>query len=84
MAKRFYIPWSSIFNSPPYYQLDLIRAALKEAGAKNVRACQQFGWSNQPRVATYSARDRLHASRLASHVEFVLNKHVFVREKDWR
>ena len=49
-----------------------IQEALRRAGAKNVRARRAFGWSNQPRVATYSAESESAARRIADRARETL------------
>jgi hypothetical protein len=55
-TKRYYVPWSSWFNinSNPY-DIDKIKAAVKKGGGKNIRTCNCYGWSNQPKVVTFTA-----------------------------
>ena len=51
---RFYIQNSSFFNVAPYYQADRITKIVKENGGKNVRLRNQFDYSNQPKVVTFT------------------------------
>ena len=44
--------------------LDAIKGALRQAGARNVRQAHAFGWSNQPRVATFTAQDDSEARKV--------------------
>lgn len=54
---RYCIPWSSFFDNPPYYEghIELMRKIIKENGGSNLRMRNQFDWSNQPKVITFSA-----------------------------
>lgn len=47
------------------YSLETIQTALKKVGACRVRARCAFGWSNQPRVATFFAKDDATARKFA-------------------
>jgi hypothetical protein len=51
--KRYYVYRSSWFDSHPY-DIDKIKEAVKQGGGKNIRTANQFGWSNQPKVVTFS------------------------------
>jgi hypothetical protein len=66
----------AIYNNGGY-KLDLIKAAIKEAGGKNVRQANQFGWSNQPKVVTFSADRKELVEKIERHVAFVC------RYPDW-
>lgn len=53
MARYYLSPRAAHRDSP-----DTLRAAmqqLKDLGATNVRSARQFGWENQPKVATFDA-----------------------------
>jgi hypothetical protein len=50
--KRYYIAWSSWFDSHPY-DIDKIKATVKLGGGKNIRTSNQYGWSNMPKVVTF-------------------------------
>ena len=52
-TKTYYIAWSSIFDSAPYYQAELMRDLLRSAGIKKVRLCRFRGWSNQPHIVCF-------------------------------
>lgn len=51
---RYYVSQSCIFSERPY-DVPAIQAIVKTNGGKNVRACNQFGWSNQPKVVTWNS-----------------------------
>lgn len=83
---RYYISNSSIFDSAPHYELEKIKAALRLAGFKNVREARQYGWRNQPKVATFEGRPEKAAKILESTpgIHPLIQKWgVVVREKDW-
>jgi len=54
---RYCIPWSSFFDSAPYYDgyLKKMKKIIQENGGKNIRMRFQFDWNNQPKVITFSA-----------------------------
>jgi peptidoglycan hydrolase-like protein with peptidoglycan-binding domain len=43
-----------------------IQSALRKAGAYNVRARNAYGWSNQPQVATFSAKSDNDADKVCN------------------
>ncbi len=54
-ATRFYLKYSATFDYPLFvYHTNLYKKTIKEAGGKNVRTSYQFGWSNQPKVVTWT------------------------------
>jgi len=87
MEKRMYIRWSSMWDTgPDYYPKHLIKAAVKEAGGKNVRLARLYGWSNQPQVVTFDVPKSVSLDRILDRVKFVCNKpwRPIASEKDWR
>ncbi|MFA6090123.1 MAG: hypothetical protein WC755_09780 [Candidatus Woesearchaeota archaeon] len=89
--KRFYIYQTSIFDNPKnVYDIDLFKKTLKEAGAKNIRVCNAYGWYNQPQIVTFSISHFSDLNKAIRDIEFALNKlPVFsqwgstILEKDW-
>ena len=74
---RYYIKWSSVHCTPPYYQLEAYQKTLRATPeAWNVRSANQFGWSNQPQVATFTAVEdnlpRIEEALTAAHEEFAI------------
>lgn len=55
------------------FPLARIQEALRKAGASRVNARCAFGWSNQPRVATFAAADEGEAKRLCDAARATLN-----------
>lgn len=53
-------------HAASFIPLDVIKAELRKAGATRVNARRAFGWSNQPRVATFSAIDHDTARRICT------------------
>lgn len=51
---RYYLHWSCAFSGSPY-DVPAIQAIVKVNGGKNVRQANQFGWSNQPKVVTWTS-----------------------------
>lgn len=61
--------------------LHTIKELVKLAGGTNPRTAQQFGWSNQPEVVTfsgYSAEERNVSRTLHDHGYMII-----IHEKDW-
>ena len=56
-SPRYCIPCSSIFDYYPYYDgcVEQMKKIIKDNGGKNIRMRNQFDWSNQPKVITFSA-----------------------------
>lgn len=64
---RWGLTWSNAFNSPPFeYHMDDYKAAIRESGGMNVREAYQFGWSNQPKVATWTGNRAINKAIKAS------------------
>jgi len=55
--KRYYIDNSAWFDSYSY-NIPAIKVGIKKGGGKNIRTSLKFGWSNQPKVVTFSAPER--------------------------
>lgn len=51
---RHYISQSSLFDTRPY-DIPAMRRALSSL-IRNPHACRAYGWSNQPRVMTFTLR----------------------------
>lgn len=52
---RYYLGYSSAFDTKPFtYHTEKYKAAVKAAGGENVREARQFGWSNMPKVVTWT------------------------------
>ena len=78
--ERYYVRWSSIFNTIPY-DIDLIKKSVKRSGGKNIRTSKSFGWSNQPEVVTFSC-DNLYDVKTSLQKD-LNTEWVIVLEKDW-
>lgn len=79
--KRYHVEMSYIFNVERY-NIPKIKKAVKDAGGVNIRTSYNFGWSNQPKVVTFSATPKKCKS-VEKHLEKVLGFHVHTSEKDW-
>ena len=55
------------------FALTAIQGALRKVGAVRVSARCAFGWSNQPRVATFSAADDRAARDVCEQARATLN-----------
>ncbi len=57
---RYYLGYSSAFDTKPFtYHTEKYKAAVKAAGGKNVREARQFGWSNMPKVVTWTGNRKI-------------------------
>lgn len=55
------------------FSLETVQGALRKVGAARVSARCAFGWSNQPRVATFAAPDDDAARDLCQRARDTLN-----------
>jgi hypothetical protein len=69
---RFQVGWSGMHRAGLGDNNAPVIAALKEAGAVNVRERHGFGWRNQPRTPTFTAKDEREARRLLDKVEAII------------
>ena len=74
--KRYYIKWSD------FYILADIKSGLKLAWANNIRECNQYGWSNQPKVATFAIKDERMHNAVMKRIDTILPL-ATVCEQDW-
>ncbi len=80
--KRFYVAWSSWFDTHEYNN-EKIAEAVKESGGVRVMSAHAFGWSNQPKVVTFSANnDDLSAIKEAVG-EATNTVWIIIQEKNW-
>lgn len=80
---RFYIKWSSWFDSHPYNRAKISKL-VKQAGGKNVRLANAYGWANQPKVVTFNAPSTKKAEEIGKAVGRGLGtSHIIVMRKDW-
>ncbi len=60
IMNRYFLKHSAAFDSPPFtYHMDAYKAIVKACGGQNVRDAYQYGWSNQPRVVTWSGNSEI-------------------------
>ncbi len=85
---EYYVPWSSVFDTPPFYQADKIANAIKDD--ENVISTyteNQYGWSNQPEVVIIkidTVNIKTTKERLLHKLQHALGtKWVRISEKDW-
>ena len=85
-SEEYYIPWSVFFNTPPYYQTDIIKKCVEDGGGKKVHTEDQYGWSNQPEVVVFtSSKEKI--ENIKTQVKKVLGtEHFFIelKEEDWK
>lgn len=83
---RYYVDYSSIFNSMDY-NVPKIKKAIENAGGKNIRTSMLHGWSNQPDVVTFSANsDDLKSINKKASTELgdlALTWGLILHEKNW-
>ncbi len=79
---RYYVKNSSYFDGHSYNRPKIARA-VKRGGGTNVRTSYAYGWSNQPRVVTFTATpSRL--DRIDKSVQKAVGTQwIIIREKDW-
>ena len=72
-SPRYCIPWSSFFILPPYYEarVELMKKIIKDNGGSNIRMRNQFDWSNQPKVITFSC-----GTAILNQIESELQKQI--------
>jgi len=81
---RFYVKWSAWFDSHPYNRPKIAKL-VRQAGGKNVRLANAYGWSNQPRVVTFSAPSSSKAEAIGRAVGRGLGTPwIIVSKKDWK
>lgn len=93
MAGGEYPVWSRFQKPTRYYiapaggsvhsteDIHSIKVLTKLADGKNVRTAQQFGWSNQPQVVTFSGYSN--EERNVSRTLYDHGYLVTIQEKDW-
>jgi len=60
-----------------YWPLPAMQEALKKAGARDVRSRHAFGWSNQPRVATFAADCEADARIVCDRARSIISREPF-------
>ena len=79
---RLYVDNSSWFDSHPY-NIPKIKKAVMLGGGSNIRTAHNYGWSNQPKVVTFSATPS-QLPIIQREVELALGTQwIIIREKDW-
>lgn len=79
---RYYVDNSSYFDSHPYNRSKIAKA-IKRGGGANVREACLYGWSNQPKVVTFSATPSALKGVQASVEQVVGTPWIIIRVKDW-
>jgi len=79
---RYYVAQSSWFVSHPY-NARLIASAVRSSGGSNVRTANQFGWSNQPKVVTFTASSSQLKTIRSAVERAVGTQWIIIRKKDW-
>lgn len=79
---RWYIPRSSYFDSHPY-NVSKISNAVREAGGTNIRTSNYNGWSNQPKVVTFSLGTATTEKILHSVRKAVGSDWIIIQKKNW-
>ncbi len=79
---RYYVDNSSWFDNHPY-NVNQISKAVKEAGGERVSASNNYGWSNQPKVVTFTATEAKVDKITQAVAKAVGTQWIIVREKDW-
>lgn len=80
---RYYVDWSSWFDSHPYDTVK-IKKAIKRADGFNIRESYNYGLSNQPKVVTFDS-NRGNVKNIQISIEKALGTPwIIIREKTWR
>lgn len=82
--ERYYVHRSSWFDAHRYDTRQISRI-VKENGGSNVRTANAYGWSNQPKVVTFSATESMVKNKIQPALEKALKARfgLIIREKDW-
>lgn len=80
--ERYFIDWSSWFNTHKYDK-PLIKKAVKAGGGKNIRESYNYGWSNQPKVVCFNADTSVKEKVEKSVEKAVGTPWIIIRKKDW-
>jgi hypothetical protein len=85
---EYYVPWTSVFDTAPYYQADKIANAIKDdEDVISTYEENAFGWSNQPKVVIAkieSENIKATVERLKSKIQNALGTEwIHMSEKDW-
>ncbi len=79
---RYYLQWSSWFDTHKYDTLRTI-SAIRKGGGSYIRESNQFGWSNQPKVVTFRATQK-ELGIIIYNLEKTLGTNwLLVFEQDW-
>ena len=79
---RYYVDYSSWFDTHPYNR-PKIKKAVAKGGGKNIRESNNFGWSNQPKVVTFTATPSITNKILKAVQEALNTQWIIIRAKDW-
>ena len=82
---RYYIDQTSWYSYPAR-DIPKLAAVVKAAGGSNVRASNNYGWSNQPKVVTFSVTPA-QVSKIKAALERKIPEYrkwgVQIRKKHW-
>lgn len=77
---RYYVPYSSIFDSIGYNITRIVKAA-ERAGAKDIIVERQYGWANEPSVVVFTTNNPVAVSL---EVKKALGtEYISVHRKEW-
>ena len=83
IGRQYYVAWSSWFGTHPY-DVSKIKSIVESAGGKNAHAENQFGWSNQPDVVVFNAKEENIESIKQALQKGIGTEWIIISEKDWR
>jgi len=79
---RYYVDNSSWFDTHTYDRRK-IKGAVSRGGGTNIRESNKYGWSNQPKVVTFTATPSV-AKKVGKEVEKALKTQwIIIHQKDW-
>ena len=79
---RYYVLYSSYFDTHRY-DTRQIANAIRAGGGTNVRTSYAYGWSNQPKVVTFTATSSQLKGVQRAVEKAVGTPYIIISKKDW-
>jgi len=83
---RYYLDNSSIFDNPSnVYDFGLFATTIKDAGGRDIKPENAYGWNNQPEVVTFLADGKTlpKIKKALDSLDVFKKWGCIIREKDW-
>ena len=78
-----YVVNSSWFDSHRY-DSNKMKSIIKNAGGKNIRLSNAYGWSNQPKVVCFNVSNLKQANKVQNALRKGFGTpYIHIRKKDW-